>query len=176
MGGSNDLSFTVRPAGDDDRPWITEHASAVGGEMVVSNGRVHHLAQQHAFVAERDGERLGFFSYRIDAEECEVTAALSLRERGGVGTALLKAVADEARRARCRRLWLVTTNDNLEAIGWYQRRGLRLATVRPGAIDELRSTLKPGIPVIGKHQIPLRDELEFELDLTMRKSGGRDNE
>jgi GNAT superfamily N-acetyltransferase len=108
MGSSNDASFTVRPARDDDRPWITEHASAVGGEMVVSNGRVHHLAQQPAFVAERRGERLGFFSYRIDGDECEITAALSLREGEGVGTALLDAVADEARRARCRRLWLVT--------------------------------------------------------------------
>ena len=134
--------------------------------MVVSKGRGHHLAQQPAFVAERRGERLGFFSYRIDGDECEVTAALSLREGEGVGTALLDAVADEARRARCRRLWLVTTNDNLEAIAWYQRRGLRLAAVRPGAVDELRATLKPDIPTIGKHQIPLRDELEFELELT----------
>jgi ribosomal protein S18 acetylase RimI-like enzyme len=165
MGGSSDQSFTVRPASDDDRPWIMEQAWAVGGEMVVSNGRVHHLAQQQAFLAERGGERLGFFSYRIDGDQCEVTAALSLREGEGVGTALLDAVANEARRARCRRLWLVSTNDNLEAIGWYQRRGLRLATIRPGAVDQLRATLKPGIPAIGKHRIPLRDELEFELDL-----------
>jgi ribosomal protein S18 acetylase RimI-like enzyme len=175
MGSSNDQSFTVRPASDEDRPWITEHAAAVGGEMVVSNGRVHHLAQQPAFVAERGGERLGFFSYRIGGEECEVTAALSVREGEGVGTALLEAVANEARRAHCRRLWLVTTNDNLEAVGWYQRRGLRLAAIRPGAIDELRATLKPGVPLIGKHQIPLRDEIEFELDLTVPESGRRDD-
>jgi ribosomal protein S18 acetylase RimI-like enzyme len=165
MGGSDDQSFTVRRARDDDRPWIVEHASAVGGEMIVSKGRVHHLAQQPAFVAERAGERLGFFSYRLDGDECEVTGALSLREGEGVGSALLDAVADQAREAGCSRLWLVTSNDNLDAMGWYQRRGLRLAAIRPGAIDELRATLKPGIPAVGKHGIPLRDEIELVLDL-----------
>jgi hypothetical protein len=60
---------------------------------------------------------------------------------------------------------LVTSNDNLDAMGWYQRRGLRLAAIRPGAIDELRATLKPGIPAVGKHGIPLRDEIELVLDL-----------
>jgi ribosomal protein S18 acetylase RimI-like enzyme len=165
MGGSNDQSFTVRSAREDDGPWIAEQASAVGGEMVVSKGRVHHLAQQPAFIAQRGGERLGFFSYRLDGDECEVTGALSLREGEGVGSALLDAVAQRAREAGCSRLWLVTSNDNLEAMGWYQRRGLRLAAIRPGAIDELRATLKPGIPAVGKHGIPLRDEIELALDL-----------
>lgn len=133
--------------------------------MVVSKGRVHHLAQQPGFIAERDGERLGFFSYRLDGDECEVTAALSLREAEGIGSALLDAVARQARKSSCRRMWLVTTNDNVDALAWYQRRGMRLAVIRPGAVDELRATLKPEIPTIGQHGIPLRDEIELELEL-----------
>jgi ribosomal protein S18 acetylase RimI-like enzyme len=165
MRGSDDGRFTVRPARGEDRPWIGEHASAIGGEMVVTRGRVHHLSEQAAFIAERDGERLGFFTYRLDGTECEMTGALSLRAGEGIGSALLDAVVREARAAGCQRLCVVTTNDNLEAIGWYQRRGLRLSAVRPGAVDELRATLKPQIPRIGMHRIPLRDEIEFELEL-----------
>ena len=134
--------------------------------MVVSNGRPHHLAEEASFVAERHGERVGFFSYEIVGEDCEVTGALATARGEGVGSALLRAVVERAQDAGCRRLWLVTTNDNLDALGWYQRRGLRLRTIRRGAVDQLRSTLKPGIPATGYHGIPLHDEIELELDLT----------
>ena len=62
-----------------------------------------------------------------------------------------------------RRLWLITTNDNVDALRFYQRRGFRLARVHAGAVDRSRATLKPAIPEIGAHEIPLRDELELEM-------------
>ena len=76
----------------------------------------------------------------------------------GAGTALLSGVQAVARRAGCRRLWVVTTNDNVDALRFYQRRGLRLAHLRPGAVDESRKALKPEIPQTGSHHIPLRDD------------------
>lgn len=88
-------------------------------------------------------------------------------ERGhGTGTALLEAVAEEARAGAAKRLWLVTTNDNLDALRFYQRRGLRLVRLRPGAVTEPRRQLEPEIPLAGNHGIPIRDELELEMDLT----------
>ena len=69
--------------------------------------------------------------------------------------ALLAAIDDVARRAGCRRLQLITTNDNVEAIQFYQRRGFRLVTAYPGAVDESRRRLKPGIPEVGAHSIPI---------------------
>ena len=69
-------------------------------------------------------------------------------------------------RAGCTRLWLVTTNDNVDALRFYQRRGFRLARLRAGAVDESRATLKPEIPTSGSYGIPLRDELELEMDLS----------
>jgi hypothetical protein len=59
-------------------------------------------------------------------------------------------------------LWLVTTNDNLDALRFYQRRGFRITEVRLGAVDEARRTLKPGIPAIGASGIPIRDEIVLE--------------
>ena len=70
-----------------------------------------------------------------------------------------------ARAAGCARLWLVTTNDNLDALGFYQRRGLRLSRSAPGAVDDARRTLKPEIPETGDGDIPIRDELELEMRL-----------
>jgi hypothetical protein len=65
----------------------------------------------------------------------------------------------------CRRLWLVTTNDNLHALGFYQRRGLRLCALHAGSLDRDRA-LKPELPEINPdNRIPMRDLLELELEL-----------
>jgi len=65
-------------------------------------------------------------------------------------------------RHRCPRLWLVTTNDNVDALRFYQRRGFCLVCVHRGAVDHSRAHLKPEIPLAGNNRIPLRDELELE--------------
>jgi hypothetical protein len=57
---------------------------------------------------------------------------------------------------------VITTNDNLDALRFYQRRGFRLAALHRGAVDDSRARLKPQIPPIGDHGIKLRDELELE--------------
>ena len=92
-----------------------------------------------------------------------------MRPGRGIGSTLLEGVANEARRRGCRRLWLITTNDNLNAIRFYQRRGLRLVAVHAGAVDDARR-LKPSIPLVGEDGIPIRDELEFELELRWASS------
>lgn len=120
-------------------------------------------AECPGLVARLDGERVGLLTYNVDAQGLEVVSLDSLREGVGVGHALLDAAEAEARRQGCRRFWLVTTNDNLRALGIYQRRGMRLVALRAGAMDEARRTLKPELAEIGNDGIPLRDELELEL-------------
>src|SRR5439155_8963 len=82
-----------------------------------------------------------------------------------VGTALLAEAGLTAAAAGCTRLWLITTNDNVDALRFSQRRGFRLAALYPGAVDDSRARLKPEIPPVGDYGIPLRDELELELRL-----------
>ena len=67
--------------------------------------------------------------------------------------------------AGCASVWLTTTNYNLDALRFYQRRGFRLVRVRPGAVDEARQTMKPEIPEVGSFGIPMRDELDLERRL-----------
>ena len=87
--------------------------------------------------------------------------ALVIGASGGVGTALLDAVRDAAVQAGCRRIWLITTNDNLRALGFYQKRGYRLVAVHRDALQRSRE-LKPSIPLVSPDGIPLRDEIELE--------------
>ena len=69
----------------------------------------------------RDGERVGLLTYAIRADECEVVTIESRVEGRGVARALLDAVRGIAESAGCRRIWLVTSNDNVRALALYQR-------------------------------------------------------
>ena len=72
--------------------------------------------------------------------------------------ALIEAVVSTVAAQGGRELWLVTTNDNVDALRLYQRRGFHLARLDSGAIDRARD-LKPTIPLLGRYGIPMRDEL-----------------
>jgi ribosomal protein S18 acetylase RimI-like enzyme len=156
--------MTVRALAEADGAWAGAKLRELWGELVVSKGAVHDPAALPGFVAEEGGEAVGLVTYRIDGAECEVVTIDAFPGGAGAGTALLGAVAEAARRAGCRRMWLITTNDNLRALRFYQRRGFRLVAVHPNALRRSRE-LKPSIPKVGLDGIPLRDELELELTL-----------
>jgi len=99
----------------------------------------------------------------IDAGELEITAIASQSEGRGVGSALMATAVETARETGCRRVWLITTNDNLPALRFYQKRGFRLVSIHRGAVDYSRAKLKPEIPELGRHAIPIHDELELEF-------------
>ncbi len=159
------MSIEIRLLRDADREWargvLEEHW---GGAESVSRGRVHQADRLPGFVADRDGTLIGLLTYHIERGECEVVTLNALVERQGVGTALLEAALQAAREARCRRLWLITTNDNTPAIAFYRNRGLTIVAIHRGAIAESRR-LKPSIPLTGIGGLPIRDEIEMEIAL-----------
>jgi ribosomal protein S18 acetylase RimI-like enzyme len=116
------------------------------------------------FAAFDDERCVGLVTYELGAEACEIVTIDALEEGRGVGTALLEAVVEVAREADCSRVQLLTTNNNLRALAFYQKRGFRLVGLAPGAIDEERS-LKPSIPLVDEAGLPIRDELHLELAL-----------
>jgi ribosomal protein S18 acetylase RimI-like enzyme len=155
----------VRPLTDDDRDWairlIEEHW---GSTRIVTRGVVYDVAGLSGFVAVRGDDRIGLLTYRIAGDNCEIMSLNSLGEGVGAGSALIAAVRDTAREAGCARLWLITTNDNLPALRFYQKRGFHLAAVYPNALAASRR-LKPEIPLLGLDGIPLQDEIELEMPL-----------
>jgi ribosomal protein S18 acetylase RimI-like enzyme len=141
--------------------FLERHHSA----RVVSRGRMHYPAKLPGFVALHRGEPIAVATYRIEGGDCEIVTLHSEIESAGAGSALIEAVRAVASAAGCRRLWLVTTNDNTHALRFYQRRGFNIAAARVGAIDEVSRRLKPEIPLTGNDAIPLRDEIEMETML-----------
>jgi DNA-3-methyladenine glycosylase I len=148
-----------------DRAWLARFVRAHWGDPgVVSRGRLRTGEELSAFRAVNDSGIAGVVSWCRDGGAFELVTIDSERRGEGVGTLLVDAIVSQARRDRARRLWLITTNDNLDALRFYQRRGWHLAALHVGAVAESRR-LKPSIPETGAYGIPIRDEIELEYPL-----------
>ena len=158
--------LAVRPLSADDRSWLTAFMAERWGGVAAAGGRLHRLDELPGFAA-WDGDRVaGVVTYLVEGERCEVVSLDAVTEGAGVGTALIEAACEAARARGCGRVELVTTNDSLRALRFYQRRGFELTELRPGAVDRARATLKPSIPPVGEDGIPIRDELVLTRSLS----------
>jgi ribosomal protein S18 acetylase RimI-like enzyme len=158
-------AFTMRPIADGDRAPLTAFCTERWGTpLVVSRGKIHEVTKGLGFLSEVDGKFAGAVTYNIVGDRCEITWIETLVQNIGAGSAFIEAVRHEAIKAGCKRLWLITTNDNTYAIRFYQRRGFVIAAVHVNAIEHSRK-LKPEIPMTGFDGIPIRDEIEFEINL-----------
>jgi DNA-3-methyladenine glycosylase I len=157
--------LTLRPLTPADAPRVAAVITdSFGSERVIAHETEYLPAQLPGIAAELSGELAGLVTYHLGADGCEVVTLNSLIEGQGVGTELLEAVRQVALEWGCRRVWLVATNDNLRALGFYQRRGYELVGIRRGAVTAARR-VKPEIPLVGASGIPIRDEIELELTL-----------
>lgn len=157
---------SVRPfVPEFDHGWAAAMLAAdFGGTRQARRGEVLDTLDLPGLVAEEDGMPVGLLSYRIEGKRCELFFIAAHQQWRGVGTAMVEALVARAREAACTKIWLVTTNDNLGALRFYQRRGFDLVALYPGAVAESRR-LKPGIPQVGADGIARRDELELERRL-----------
>jgi ribosomal protein S18 acetylase RimI-like enzyme len=157
--------ISIRPYHTHDQAWAAELLIEHWGSIqVVSRGVIHQADQLPGFIATRENERVGLATYDLQGDECEIVTLNSLDQGIGIGTALIEAVQEKALASACRRVWLITTNDNLPALQFYQKQGFRLVAVYPNTLETSRQ-LKPEIPHIGFEGIPLRDEIELEYRL-----------
>ena len=158
-------TFYIRPINHGDHVWVSSVLQENwGSARMVTKGKLFDADRLPGFIAAQGSKPVGLISYLISGDECEVGSLNSLIEGVGIGTALVDAVKEFSMRAGCRRLWLITTNDNLPALHFFQKRGFVLVEVYPNAIEQSRK-LKPEIPLVGNDEIPIRDEIELELKL-----------
>jgi GNAT superfamily N-acetyltransferase len=156
----------VRRVRPDDREWITEIVTAsFSSTRMVSNGRVHDdVSVLDGFIVENDGRPIGCALWREIDGDAELVVLVTNYRGAGAGTALLDAVVEFARHAGWKRLWLITTNDNTDAMRLYQRAGWDWVDFRRNAVSDARA-LKPELPPTGGHGIPIAHEIEFEFPL-----------
>ena len=150
----------IRPLDDGERGWVSDLIASEWGLPVVSISGVYDPGTQPGFVADRDGERVGVLTYRRDENGFEVVLLMSLEEGQGVGRALM----GQARRVAAEtgdRLWLMTTNENIRAIRFYQQLGMDLVRLHRNFADVV-ATYK-ALPVADEGGIRFRHALEFEF-------------
>jgi len=151
----------IRPISEGDRPmlaWLV--AELWGSEIVAVHGDSLRPAEMGGFIAERSRRLAGLLTYQLVGNMLEIVTLNAIDRRVGIGTRLIEAAVSKARRFGCREVRLTTTNDNVDALRFYQRRGFSLAELRPGAVDRSRQH-KPEIPRVGDYGIPLHDEIEL---------------
>lgn len=139
-------------------------AGTWGSSVLVTRGKNHDPADLMGFIAtdEVTGRLAGIALFRVTQQEMELVALDSVFQRRGIGTRLLESVIAHFRDNGFKRLWLIATNDNINAIRFYQKRGFDLCAFYKDGIMKARTT-KPQIPPVGYDGIPIRHELEFEM-------------
>lgn len=160
MAGSIDIRNIV----ESDKEWIRQVMVAAWGSETVIASKPFNTLTLPGFIAQVDGKPAGVLTFAIAKKKCEIVSLNSTVQENGVGTALIDKVKEVAREKSCASVWLVTSNDNIDALRFYQKRGFRITKVHKNAIDEARK-LKPQIPLIGKNGIPMKDAIELEFYL-----------
>lgn len=158
--------IVIRPIEPLDREWTIDLISERWrSTLIVTRGVKHEIESLPGFIAYLSGDRVGLLTYSITNAECEIITLDSLMENKGIGSKLIVAAREIAIKSSCNRLWLITTNDNISGLRFYQKRGFHLVAVHKNAL-EISRRLKPEIPMIGLDGIPLRDEIELEMRIT----------
>lgn len=143
------------------KSFITE---SWGSPMSVSRGKIFNTAHLPGFMYKNGKEIIGLVTYNIDKENCEIVTLNSQVNNRGLATKLINNVIEKAKISGCKRVWLITTNDNTNAIRFYQKRGFEWVGFYRNSMDDSRK-LKPEIPQLGEDNIPIKHEIEFELRL-----------
>jgi hypothetical protein len=137
---------------------------AWGSTKVVSRGIAYQADSLPGFIAEVNGKKMGLLTYHILNDSLEIITLNVLTPSKGIGRSLVEKVRNIAVSKNCTRIWVITTNDNKPAMMFYEAVGFKFVKIHRRAIEESRK-LKPEIPPLGVDNIPITDEVEFEVIL-----------
>ncbi|MFH1513204.1 MAG: GNAT family N-acetyltransferase [Bacillota bacterium] len=159
-------NFTIAEIGQSLRSVVQPLIDgAWAGPMIAVNGRLWDTRKLPGIAAlDESGEPVGYLLYAFHGGVCEIMALESLRENKGIATRLIERVKRIAKERGVKKVTVMTTNDNIRAIRFYQMRGFTLRALRPNML-EISRRLKPEIPLTGAGGIPIRDEIEFEIEV-----------
>jgi GNAT superfamily N-acetyltransferase len=129
---------------------------------IIIRGKIIDMTSAEGIVVYENNTIIGLVTYEILNGECEILSLDSINEKKGIGTDLVQRVIDIARTVNCYKIKLITTNDNINAIKFYQKRGFDMVKIYHNAL-EISRQLKPSIPLFGEYDIPLKHEIEFEM-------------
>lgn len=156
-------ALKIRPATPADNTWLEElMAKDWGGLPLVIRGKKYYPSQLNGIIAENEKGIAGFLFYEIREKDCEIIVFEVFDKFKGTGTLLLDKLKDVAKSQNCSRIYLMTTNDNLDALRFYQKRRFHICGVHVDSV-KLSRKIKPTIGMVGDYGIPVRDEIDLEF-------------
>jgi 2-oxo-4-hydroxy-4-carboxy--5-ureidoimidazoline (OHCU) decarboxylase/GNAT superfamily N-acetyltransferase len=158
-------ALTVRDFEPRDHDWARRLIGGQGGTHLVARlGQLVDPLTLPGLVAEADGRRISLVTIDETDRGMELVTVHSEVQGVGGATLLLRTALEVAVASDAARLWLLTTNDNVGAIRFYLRSGMRVVRVHPDAVTSDRATIKPEIPSVNPDNgLPIRDLIELEL-------------
>ena len=161
----NKTDFEISEISSEDSSLIASFITdSWGSPMSVSRGRIFNTANLPGYICKKENKIIGLLTYNIDEGDCEIVTLNSKISNLGLATQMINKVIEKAKNCGCRRVWLITTNDNTHALRFYQKRGFEWIGFYKNSMDESRK-LKPEIHEFGDDKIPIKHEIEFELRL-----------
>ncbi len=158
--------INIRAVKQEDATWIKSFMNEYwGGEpLVIRGGKKYYPSSLSldGLIAENTQGVVGFLFYEIQDRACEIIVFEVLDKFQGIGTQMLDQLKEIVKIKECDRIHLMTTNDNLDALRFYQRRRFTITEIRVNAVAQARA-IKPTIGLVGEYGIPLRDEIDLEL-------------
>lgn len=140
------------------------------GPMVATRGKLYDTRILPTIVATSDnGKPWGFLSYNIQGDSLEIVTLFCIVKSVGAGTALMDRAAEIAKENSCNKMWLITTNDNTNAIKFFQKYGMTMSALHANAFENITRKLKQfpqnetGEPILGNDNIRILHEIEFEI-------------
>lgn len=159
------INYNIVKVNDDNRQKVNDILIKEWESTdIIIRGKVVDGTKLDGFIALRDNEIIGLITYVVEDNECEICSLNSFIENKGIGTNLINKVKENAKENNCTRLKLITTNDNIRGLEFYQRRGFVFSNIYKNAIENSRK-IKPQIPMFADNGLPIRDEIEFEMKL-----------
>lgn len=156
------MEFLIRPIGREDRGKVSRLLEKCWGDsLMIVHGETFDMSTLPGYLAVQDDCISGIITYRESEGMMEIISLDSFSENQGIGTVLLKTVIRLAENKHAVRLFLTTTNDNLRALAFYQKRDFTITGLRIGAVSQARKK-KPLIPLRSPEGIPIEHELELD--------------
>jgi N-acetylglutamate synthase-like GNAT family acetyltransferase len=139
---------------------VLEIIKGWGSDIIVSRGKIYRAEDLDGVLVYENKEIIGLGLYYIKNNECEVVLLETFVQKKGIGSKIVEKIIEIAKVKNCKRIWVITTNNNINALEFYQKRGFYFSKIYINAMEESRK-LKPEIPE-EYNGIKIRDEIEFE--------------
>ncbi|MBN1684016.1 MAG: GNAT family N-acetyltransferase [Gammaproteobacteria bacterium] len=159
------MKINIRQITAKDSAIVKKFMDQWGGEPLVIRKKKYYPSQgMPGLFAMVDDKIIGFIIYEMQEDGFEIIVFEVFDKFQGIGTQLLDQVKKIAKKAGYQKLLVMTTNDDLDALRFYQRRGFYLTGISVNALEWSRKQ-KPTIPLTGDYDIPIRDEIYLEANL-----------